>query len=284
MRFRSLSLTLLALICASCPSGRAGTAPDLPNIDCGSATSKTAYDDFFSGPDREARLALAGKVSSVLEELAAGRGRYQSTGAPVDLFPTVYYHTTRLGFDLALRDGGEEGPVLLDMILRFYDAYNYNRNRHDSGNSVEPHWMAYFETAVSSPADPGTARTIDILNEGVDAHVLYDIPRFVRRMRDEGVVREALLRSAFVKFDRVFDEASEGLRKDIASRNRADAEDFASVFESAASMVRFKRAKGFELGMSDRPLATVEPQPVLDHDPGSRAFFPEALKERGICR
>ncbi|MCO6510889.1 MAG: hypothetical protein J5I65_08855 [Aridibacter famidurans] len=283
MRSIGLPLLLFLLVSAACTAGKA--RPNAAAIPvCDPSAPETPYDRFFSRDDGTG-LALAGSVSSVLEELSAGRDKYLKTGDPVELFPTIYYHTTRHGFDLALRNGSEEGPVLLDMILRFYDAYKNNRDRHDAGNAVEQHWKPFFEAASAAEADPGVQRSIDILNEGVDAHILYDVPRFVRQMRDERRVEDAVLRSAFRKFDEVFDEASEDLRKDLAVRDPAGAsEDFDSVFKSAASMVRFKRAKGFELGMSDRPLATLEPQPVLEHDPESRRFFPKPLLRRGICR
>ncbi|QQS41361.1 MAG: hypothetical protein IPM63_18700 [Acidobacteriota bacterium] len=284
MRPTSLPLLLLLVITTSCTAGKAGPAAGAAIPECDPAAPETPYDRFFSRDDGTG-LALAGRVSSVLEELSAGRDRYLRTGEPVELFPTIYYHTTRFGFDLALRDGNEEGPVLLDMILRFYDAYKNNRDRHDTGKAPEAHWMPFFEAASAADPDIGIQESIDILNEGVDAHILYDVPRFVRRMRDEGTVDEAVLRSAFKRFDEVFDRASEDLRKDLSERDPASAGmEFDSLFRSAASMVRFKRARGFELGMSDRPLATVEPQPVLEHDPGSRKFFPEQLLRRGICR
>ena len=290
-----LGVGLLTVISYGCVAGGNAeqTVTEMPPVewkDCATVKIKTPYDDYFRHGDAIERLATAGKASDVLEELSKSREAFFRTRNPVELFPTLYFHTTSMAFEVALKNKSKQAPILLEMVIEFFDSYKYSRLAFESGGvkSVEPHWRKYYELAGRKHEKSGGLEletAVDTLAEGIDAHIIYDIPRFLRKHRDESPTQKADLETEYFRIDDIFYEASKRMLGDLRKGYElpVNAED-ERTFLSGGAYVRFARKRSWELGMGDGKLSTIVTIPRYEHDPGSRVFFPRELMERGLCR
>ena len=258
--------------------------------ECSSGRKPTKYDDFLFSGNFEERLNKAGQVSGILEEMGESRKKFLDSIDFVELFPTLYFHTTKLEFYKVLANKTEYPVIKLDMILRFYDAYKMNRKLFDKGgvDSVEPHWKNYYQKASEINYKDRDKKTIDVATEilldGIDAHV-YDISRFVRDFVANKTKQEALLKKEFDSIDSVFVKSADQTNSDIVKALNINAsESEHNLYKSGAAYIIFARKKAWEMGVSKKPLFAKNRQPKFEHASDSRAFFPKELMEIGICR
>lgn len=260
-------------------------------IECPSKRKPTVFDDFFNHKDFEKRLEKSGQVSSILEELGNSREKLLKSGDFIELFPTLYFHTTKGEFDKVLENKSDYPIIKLDMIVKFYDAYKMNRKLFDKGGvgAVEPHWKNYYQKVLEAKEkaseDKGLDTATEILLDGIDAHVNYDIPRFVRDFAVKSSNKQQLLKKEFDEIDSVFQKASERAHDDVLKGlNISGSESHQNIYKLGATYIIYGRKKSWEVGVSDRPLLTKNPQPSFKHNSDSRAFFPKELLTNGICR
>ena len=281
------------IISYGCAAGGNGeqAVPEMPPVewkDCATVKTKTEFDGYFRHVDSMERLATAGKTSDVLQELSKSRQAFFRNQDPVELYPTLYFHTTSLIFEIALKDESNNGPLLLDMVVTFFDSYKYNRLAFEKGGvkSVEPHWQRFYEMAGRRRSkSPDLDIAVEILAEGDDAHIVYDTPRFVRTLSNKSSAEIEVLKTEYFRIDDIFYEASKRMLGDLrkAYELPVNAED-ERMFLSGGAYVRYLRKRSWELGMGKSDLATKVTIPRFEHNTGSRTFFPKELMDRGLCR
>ncbi|MEZ5346968.1 MAG: hypothetical protein R2681_15580 [Pyrinomonadaceae bacterium] len=259
---------------------------------CSRSCSPENADPFFDQGDFENRLRKAGQVSSILGKLGNSRSKFIKSGDPAELFPTIYFYTTKLEFEKVL-SGRSDLPVeKLEMIISFYDAYQHNRDLYENGgpDAVEDHWKKYYSGAAnferSMEPEAKYEKMTEILFDGVDAHVYYDLPRFIRfYTRDRGEDLSAL-KKEYDTFNKVFSDAALSANKDILAvifKSEPPGERN-EVFKTGASYMIVARNRSWNLGIGRKPLPTKLSQPVLRHSDASTTYFPEDIRKNGICR
>ena len=262
---------------------------------CGKECESKDAHPFFDHEDLELRLKKAGEVSGILEKLGSSREKFLETGDFKELFPTLYFHTTKLEFDKVLGNKTQNPIEKLEMIISFFDAYQFNRELFEKGGpgAVEPHWKTYFEKAVAANESGAVGDKYDKMTElmfdGVDAHVVYDLPRFVRYFTSKKPERVAELKQEYNGIDSVFVEAAQNANGDILKALEAlgvkrPGKNGDSMFKSGASYIIVARKNSWDIGVSSQPLLTKGPQPVLKRDSNSRKYFPPDVLKTGICR
>lgn len=214
-------------------------------------------------------ISKAGRVKGIIEELSKSRDRFVATGDLVDLFPTLYVHTTKALFERAIVDESPKAEIALDMIIAFYDAYAMNRRDFDAkgSNAVEPHWRAYYRGAVKANRSRSVSATTiaALLLDGVDAHVAYDLPRATRFILSSNVIDRSVLKAEFDKMNIAFKAAAASAHKDVAAA-RTVWNKFASLdilLGLGVKYVIFGRGQAWELAVSEKKLPTKRRHPVL---------------------
>lgn len=251
----------------------------------------TRFDAFFNREDFEMRLKSAGQVSDILEELANSRENFLKTGDFIELFPALYFHTTKGIFNDVLADRYVYPTETMDMMLRFYDSYKMNRELFEQGgaDAVEPHWKKYYQKAINgnklTSKSEKFSQTIDVLISAIEAH-LVDLSRLVRYITSNSLVSKSELKVEFDRMDSVFENAAKQAIQDtikaFAARKSVVPAD--EMFGLGAAYIISARKNSWNSGVSSQPLPTKKPQPVYKHNPNSRRFFPKEFFERGICR
>ncbi len=247
---------------------------------------------FFDHEDFELRLKKAGKVSGILERLGESREKFLKAGDFRELFPVIYFHTTNEIFKRVLANKSQNPVEKLELIIGFFDAYQFNRELFEKGgpDSVEPHWKKYFEKAVAANESGAVGDKYDkmteIMFDGIDAHVVYDLPRFVRYFTSKKPEGVAEIEKEYNGIDSVFVEAAQKANADILEATGVADNDKTgnNIFKSGVSYIIVARKKSWELGIGSEPLLTKKPQPVLKHEPSSRTYFPTDVSKPGICR
>lgn len=268
--------------------------------DCRRVCQASKYDDFFSGPDGKERFEKAKQISGILEELEAHRQNFIRTGNFVDLFPTVYYQITKIELD-SIMSGQMANPTQkMDMMMRFYDAYDNNRQAFERGGAaaVESHWQEYYNEAQAANGLLEKTGPIDqlrvangvrtVLNQGIRAHVKFDLPRAIRSVTatNENVIPQ--MREDFEKSDPFFARANDAANADIINGlfpGSTAAKLGAPVVGSGISSgVIEKRHDAWNIATDGERLPTQSAsQPTYDHRSSSTRYFPEELKSRGLC-
>ena len=237
-------------------------------------------------------LKKAGQVSSVLEELEKYREDFLRTGNLINLFPALYFHTTYGEFKNILLNESEHPIEMLDMIIAFYDAYKMNRELFEKGGvkAVEPHWRNYYKRALKGNKEKSKSFGLitEILLDGIDAHVIYDLPRAIRFKISGRQTALAEIKAEFDKMDFVFSEASEGINQDIVNGLKASnlLLFLDKTFNLGPVYVIYGRKKAWELAVSEKRLPTKKSQPEYLYNPDSRNYFSKEFLERysAVCK
>ena len=133
-------------------------------------------------------------------------------------FPAIYYHATRVEFDAAIRKNARTTVATLDLIIRFYEAYEHNRRLFDARGvrGVEAHWKRYYENATKAnrKRDLSGSETLDILGDGVRAH-LTDLARTLREAFDGKHYSPEELRPLYFDMDPLFRKVARLVTDDI---------------------------------------------------------------------
>lgn len=224
-------------------------------------------------------VSKAGRVSGILEELAKHREHFLATGDAVDLFPLPYFHSTKAEFDRAISGESLIPEITLDLIIAFYEAYEMNRMRFDSGGaeSVEKHWKRYYRGAVAANRShtKSEAAIAAILLDGVDAHIVYDLPRAIRSIVSTSPKPLAQLKLEYDKMDMLFYDVAERTNRDIVAGRKVAGQvaSLDKVFGLSANYVIHSRNLAWELAVSGKRLPTKREQPFFEHDDRSRVYF-----------
>ena len=257
---------------------------------CSDLKEKTVYDEFFAKEEFGPRLLLAGKVSSALEELEESRRVFREEGDLKEIFPMLLFYQIRESLRLIMTPKVKHKIEHLQLLLNTFDAYANNRRAFDAKepDSVDKQWRAYFDAAAKAyeDGDWSPQEGVDVLLEGVNAHVFYDLPRAVREAAKKSSAPKDELLADFTALDTIYPIAEERLKKDVLMffEDDSEVEAVQKLYGNGAEYVRFSRGKAWEMGIGSGPLGIMEEQPHLDHDPDSRKYFPKELIERGICR
>ena len=226
-------------------------------------------------------IKKAGIVSGMLEILAERRERFLKTGDLVEIFSTLYFHATRAQFEAALEKDPELAEEMLDLIIRFFDAYEYNRQRFDRGGAkaVEPQWKDFYKTAVATnkQKDVSGLSITFLLFDGVRAH-LTDLARTLREAMAQKRVSEEKLRTLFFDMDRLFKGVSHRTVDDIA-KMRESMSTLAGLDKAlniGANYVIVLRRDAWEAAVGAGPLKAKDSVPLLGHTNDSREFFSES--------
>ena len=125
-----------------------------------------------------------------------------------------------------------------------------------------------------------------VLLDGVNAHILYDLPRAIREVVKNSEADTSKLTEDFTAGDAIYPGAEESAKREILKRfnSAADTESVQKLFGNGSEYVKYSRQKAWQIGIGDGPLGLLEEQPHFPHDPSSRKYFPEELLKRGICR
>lgn len=257
---------------------------------CTDLKEKTVYDEFFAKEEFGERLLLAGKVSSALEDLEKSRKAFQDEGDLKEIFPMLLFYQVRESLHLVMKPKVRHKTEHLQILLNTYDAYANNRRAFDAKepDTVDKQWRTYFDAAAKAYDDEDWSpeEGVDVLLEGVNAHVFYDLPRAVRDAVKENDAPKDELFADFTALDAIYPIAEERLKKDVLMffEDDSEVEAVQKLYGNGAEYVRFSRGKAWEMGIGSGPLGIMEQQPHLDHDSDSRKYFPKELLERGICR
>lgn len=182
---------------------------------------------------------LCHALYGALGELRGYRQAFVSAPKGADLFPDMYYNVTQATL-ARLAAGDFRHPIeTMDQMLAFYDAYRLNRQSWSkTGHAADPWWQSYYDLAAvvdrniaAASADPHlttAARNFfdatiwhvpGLRDEGVKAHVSYDLPRAIRAAfarRFHPALTEADLRIDFDRSDETIRIATAPASRDIA--------------------------------------------------------------------
>lgn len=224
-------------------------------------------------------LKKAEQVLSILEELGTYREDFLRTGNLIYLFPALYFHTTQAEFKNVLTNESQHPVEMLGMIIAFYDAYKMNLELFKKGGikSVEPHWKKYYKNALKGNKEnsKSTGLIIEVLLDGIDAHVVYDLPRSIRFILSGSSASRSEIKNEFDKMDAVFAGASEEINRDIIKGLKASKLLLLldKTFNLGSNYVIYGRKKAWESAVSEKSLPTRKPQPEYNHISDPRKFF-----------
>ncbi|MEZ5305921.1 MAG: DUF5995 family protein [Pyrinomonadaceae bacterium] len=296
-RFLILAAASVAIFVSSCRNG----VDSNRNIDvrppdpkeyksCGSSGQKLPYDAYFKEDEFSRRLALAGEVSSVLEELEKANDRFKKEGDLVEIFPALLYFETKDAFELGLKPEIKHKIEYMSLLLRLYDSYAVNRKAFEDGDmmGIDRQWRDYYKAVSKAQEETGKWKAndgVDVLLEGVNAHIIYDLPRAIRSVYKDSKSNRDEMKADFDAGSGIYADAEQALKAEVLLHfpNGEDREYAEKFYGNGSEYVIFTRSKAWEMGIGDGPLGVIEEQPTLKHDSTSRKFFPPALVKRGIC-
>lgn len=269
--------------------------------DCQLVCQPSKYDQFFSGPEGQERLEKVKQISGILEELEVHRQNFLRTGNFIELFPSVYYQITKIELDAIISDQMAQPIQKMDMMMRFYDAYENNRRAFERGGSAatESHWQEYYkqaQTANRSLTETGALAQAKILysintvlEQAIRAHVKFDLPRAISTITDANENILPQLHDDFQKSDAFFSRANDAANSDIVkalfpgSKAASVGMNVVGGALGVANDVINKRHKAWDNATDGSPLPTRTPQPIYDHNSNSTRYLPEELRQRGLC-
>ncbi|MCB1023276.1 MAG: hypothetical protein KDB79_02730, partial [Acidobacteria bacterium] len=289
---KGVFLLFCALAFGGCYGCNSNYEPSIERASCSEECKRSDVLPFLDHEDFEARLVKAREISAILEELENSRKKFLAAGNFLELFPTVYYYTTKFEFERVVANKTRYPLEKMEMIIRFFDAYKYNREAFEKGGTkaVEPHWKKYYEKAQAAnnavKFEDKYDTATEILLDGIDAHLVYDLPRFVRYFSLNSRKPIAELKEEYDALDEVLSFAAAQTDRDILNSFKIspNGESAYEMFFSGAAYLKNSRKMAWDLGVSRKPLLTKEAQPVLRHNASSTKFLPTALKEKGVCR
>ncbi|MBV9216960.1 MAG: hypothetical protein JO053_12370 [Acidobacteria bacterium] len=220
----------------------------------------------------------AGQVSQILEELKANRDHFIRTADPEDLFAVLYYPTTLAELKNATGLDPPLAEAALDSIIVFYDAFRANQLAFKRGGlrAVESHWKPYYRSAarLSKQHQVGPTDIAFLGMDAIDAH-LTDLARMLRYLLPRMSVPVEAYRTVYFNMDHLFETVPRQADEDI-ERTLPTAAQLASLdrtFHFGRAYVVYARHKAWDIAVGTGRLKTAKPQPILDHDDKSRAFF-----------
>ncbi|MBX3292756.1 MAG: hypothetical protein KF881_07690 [Acidobacteria bacterium] len=226
-------------------------------------------------------LDRAEHVSAVLDKLVERREAFLNSGDIVEIFPALYFHTTRQFFEKAFAFESDVSTAMLKMIEAFHDAYEYNRIAFDTGGAkaVEPHWKKYYVRASQErrrkPGKPISLLTAyAILLHGIDAH-LIDLGRTVRNESSSHIVRSDAFREAYFRMNKVFARAAQAANRDLSAALgiRSRLLDFERSLSLGARYIIQGRTASWNEGIGVDPLRAKGPHPVMPSQRRSFYYF-----------
>ncbi len=203
----------------------------------------------------------------VLERLRDQRDKFIREGKFADVFPALYYATTKAMLDETRSMDAADAQVLNEQIALFFNAFETNRLAFESkgASAVEPHWKAYYSEAVRLEKKKATAfEAITLILDGVDAH-LTDLPRSIRyqiRSRPNSTER---LKMLYFGFDSLFPAIVRAFDADVAAAfgKRGIAAPPFTLLNVGANYVIRARHNAWEVAVGSEKLRTKKPQPTL---------------------
>lgn len=296
MRNSHIKLFLFAILLSGCtPVGKVVRPPVKSiNIDdsdwpaCSQMATSTDFDKFFEEEYFGERLQLAGRVSGAIEELEDSVSGFTEQGSLVEIFPTFLKYQMEESLKTGMSDSVRHNTEYLKIVLLAYDAYRVNRDSYDKRepDSVDRQWAEYFRKAEKFDDEWTPEQGVDVLLDGINAHVLSDLPRAIRFVKLRTELEPKEMETDFKKTDKDFLVAETRLKKDVLGLfENAEARDSVQrLFGNGYEYVKYSRGKAFEMGSGKGPLGVIEEQAQLNHDWKSRKYFPESVRKRGICR
>jgi hypothetical protein len=235
-------------------------------------------------PERLQTSAIIEKaetVSAILDDLALRRQAFRLTAANVDLFPTLYYHATLAEFRHAVTLEPDQAETILDLIIVFYDAYQYNRSlfEHRGVEGVEKHWRRYYRGA-SQKSGLQPVEFTNLLLDGVDAH-LTDLARALRYTFGRMKLSNAAMKTLYYSLDGEFGPIAKATEEDIQSVRKDPLIVLESTFGMGGTYVIHARHRAWESAVAEGRLRAYGAQPVLPHERRSRTYF--ALRPQPGC-
>lgn len=234
------------------------------------------------------RKELLEKLLGILDELEKANTTFTDKGDFTDIFAAAYYHVTEMEMQNIMNDKFAYPAEKMEMMIDFYDAYRYNREMWDSGqsNNVEPQWLNYFKNAqafnktmkdssVFGPSDG--IELMKVIDSGIQAHVGFDLPRAIRNNYQNNVassVDQQTLTAEFLNSNALFVPAMEAANTDVsAALSRSQiaypkpaALNLAASFGKSSESVIQMRENALKLGTSNENLPTaIRPQPRTNH-------------------
>jgi hypothetical protein len=173
------------------------------------------------------------RMAGALSELAAYRESFLKEGVmkdSIDLFPAAYYHITRRELERIRNQEYKYPDAKLRQLIAFYDAYKHNREAHDHGMPVEPHWQRHFDKVEEVQKSVFNVLSIsvtknglqEIIDTGMQAHIIFDFPRALRfafdSLGNQGPSWRDLTPD-FVATENLFSDAMSETMADIAESN-----------------------------------------------------------------
>lgn len=290
--------TVLVSLCWATASAQKPVDFDKMWADCNLVCKPRATDKFFHHEDYEARMQKAMEISGILNELGAMRDNFLKTGDFKDLFPTLYFNTTRTEFNAILNDEMSHPIDKMNMMENFYDAFKLNRIAFEKGGvaAVEHHWRHYYQGVSDIYRERKFSRNDvrHLINDAIYAHVKYDLPRAIRDSVNRSQASKVDLKSDFDKTNPFFDVSASLSNDDINNTlyNGNPANRFLLAVGSVTNPhigsdlgitnIVDRRNDAWQRGNNNSmPLLTSEAQPRYEH-PMNRKYLPESLK-KGIC-
>ena len=175
-----------------------------------------------SPEEQELRKKLYRELLGVMERLANYRENFLNNFKVVDIFPDSYFNTTRAEMD-KIANGERTYPVeKMQEMLAFYDAFEYNRQKADTGNinDIEPHWRDYYNSAnqIQNYGNTTMSDIIRLTEAGSKAHIDYDLPRAIRQTFDSRPNQSITaddLKQEFDASEDIFADALQGTLDDL---------------------------------------------------------------------
>ena len=174
--------------------------------------------------ERDEREVMYLKLIGLLNDLQGYRNSFISNGDLVNLFPTIYYHTTYLEMDRIRIDVFEHPVEKMRQMLYFYDSYIMNRRQFDMNKSCgEEHWSRHFKEVEDSKSLLGSQNLFcnglrKVLNSAIRAHVRFDLARAIRfafDSRSDIKIVAKMLENDFLKTNTLFSESQKLSINDI---------------------------------------------------------------------
>ncbi len=230
-----------------------------------SAPCKIFVAEDFRAPEI---VDLLEQTSGILDRLSSRRETFISTGNMLEIFPALYYHTTRAQLEEIAKEDKETAIELLGLVVEFYSSYDDNRRRFDRGGpkAVEPHWKTYYERAVERNRAKAVSslEVLAVLLYGVDAH-LTDLPRTLRRSFVAKAARRKELETAYRRLDAAFYRAGAAANGDLVLGRKIGGRllEFEKQFDLGARYVIQLREKAWIEAVSGGPLRAAAPHPPI---------------------
>jgi hypothetical protein len=144
-RCAALQLALAGPVAARSAPAAPATAAPLPAAACAACPALAARGGLDATP---AAAALCARALGVLAALGQWRSGFLAVPHYMNLFPTAYWHTTRMELEWIAAGRHDQPLEVLRQIDIFYDAYLWNRLRFLDGLPPEPHWRGHFTAAA----------------------------------------------------------------------------------------------------------------------------------------